>query len=340
MTSQQANIFVLLAIIVAMLLLFANDNIAVGGTRSPRRSRNRRLQRSRSGSRRSRPISRVADRDSALLFERHPSAASAFWFFFIALSSLLLIYLLVPPRTAGGSTGLAASWEMFHPVIHGAVTVLSNFANFCLLMAALCYSSGKAYGIWKQRSRIAAFVAGIFVWTICWEVAGHRQSVTLTSLMLAPDVVMANVAFVLLGWSFYVRWKGLGTIYFLFTIIYALLQLPALISRELGDFFDPRYAATTDKLFFWLAGGKALLAYGFLSLLSSSVCPAIRVDEKKNWPADFERPWHAIFPRFKEARFADFIIAGVFAIVFAIIVAPFAEPIWTWIRGWMLPAGR
>src|SRR5713101_1375954 len=192
------------------------------------------------------------------------------------------------------------------------------------------YGQGLEFDLRRAIRRIPGYVLLLFLWGIFWEmIVDHRQNFVASALMLAPDVVLANIALVLLGWVFFVRWSRLGNLFVLVAILYALPQLPALLARDLGTFLKPELNLTT--IFYVLAGGKVLLAYGFLSLLCSSVLPGIKVNERKLWPAD--RVPHDFLPSIGRGRVADFILA----IVFALIAVPIAEPLWRLIAA-LVPA--
>jgi len=302
------NAIVLVAILTCMILLYLHDSITIGSSIKTHRS-----SPSQTGD-------SAPQNDSALLGENHASTAASFWFFFAAFACLLLVYLLNP----------VSGLDYFHPVLHLIQSVLSNLSNISLLLAAVSYGQGLEFDLRRAIRRIPGYVLLLFLWGIFWEmIVDHRQNFVARALMLAPDVVLANIALVLLGWVFFVRWSRLGNLFVLVAILYALPQLPALLARDLGTFLKPELNLTT--IFYVLAGGKVLLAYGFLSLLCSSVLPGIKVNERKLWPAD--RVPHDFLPSIGRGRVADFILA----IVFALIAVPIAEPLWRLIAA-LVPA--
>jgi hypothetical protein len=93
----------------------------------------------------------------------------------------------------------------------------------------------------------------------------------------SPFVAIAMIESVALGWVFFVRWGGsAGAIFFCVAAGYGLLQLPAYLSVA--------GMQGLDFAFSLLAGGKILIAFGFLSLLCSSSIPEIKIEIPKYWP--------------------------------------------------------
>jgi hypothetical protein len=152
-------------------------------------------------------------------------------------------------------------------------------------MAAIAYSSGKDFDIRRLTRRAGVAAMAMLLWVVLWEILGHENNLFWTSLLIAPEVAIANIAMVCLGWAFFVRWSGFSTLYFILAMIYALLQLPALLELELDAFFRPQMLESLNIAFPLLAVCKIGLAYGFLSLLCRSTDAAIKIDQPKCWPS-------------------------------------------------------
>jgi len=221
--------------------------------------------------------------DSALVAKKHFSTACAFWFYFVAFSFLLIFWLLVREEHLIEKNGLDTG--LTHAAAH-LPRVMSNwFANLSLLMAAIAYSSGKDFDIRTSIWRAGMASVIMLLWVMLWELVGHANNLFWTALLIAPELAIATVAMVALGWAFYVRWSGLSFLYFILAMVYALLQLPAYLELELDAFFTPEKLATLRFAFPLLAACQIMLAYGFLSLLCRSTVAEIKIDEPRHWPS-------------------------------------------------------
>src|SRR5208282_6719573 len=161
--------------------------------------------------------------DSALVAKKHFSIACAFWFCFTAFSFLLVFWLLVSEEHA---IDTVAHSEFAHAAIHIPRMMCNWFANLSLLMAAVAYSSGKDFNLRSSLWRAGMASAMMLLWCMFWEIVGHESNLFWTSLLIAPELAIANIAMVALGWAFYVRWSGFSVLYFILAMVYALLQLP------------------------------------------------------------------------------------------------------------------
>lgn len=209
------------------------------------------------------------------------STAAAFWLYFAAIASLLAFWLLVwgehyVEHQKGLDTGF------LHAVIHLPRVVFGWVANLSFFLAAISYAAGKQLDL-RRLLRIALITtAAMALWALFWEIQGHNDNLFWTSLLIAPELAIATVAMVLLGWSFFVRWSGLfPTLYFAVTLIYALFQFPAFIELELDHFIAREHLNTLSVSFPLLATFQVLLSYGFLSLLRSSTACDVNMDETR-----------------------------------------------------------
>lgn len=270
----------------------------------------------------------VTGRKSALIHEQNHATANVFWFFFAAMTCILGIYLIL-----AGSGGLAQacpppkeSNDLVHQLIHIAISVLSNVSNLCLLTTAIAYSGAKQFKLRQALNWFVPAVLFILLWASVWELVDHRATPLFTSLMIAPDIVIANVSMVALGWVFFARWKG-SSIFFIVTVIYALLQLPARIGLEMRQFLTADYACSLDFAFYLLAAGKLAIAYWFLALLCRSTSESFH--EPKYWPLG-ERPHAHLFLPFVAQHQLGWLIQGVVHLAIAIFFAAVGHGLWEW----------
>jgi len=158
----------------------------------------------------------------------------------------------------------------------------------------------------------------MFLWALFWEIVGHSNNLFWTSLLIAPELAIANIAMVLLGWGFFVRWSGFSTLLFLLAIIYALLQLPAFLELELDVFLKHDQLETLDISFPLLAACQVMLSYGFLSLIRGSTAAGVEID-KPRYRLDGPRKVAAwVFPSVggKSIRIAvDLVFGAVVAVL-------------------------
>jgi hypothetical protein len=73
-----------------------------------------------------------------------------------------------------------------------------------------------------------------------------------------------------------------GVLFLVVALIYAFLQVPANLWASFAD--DLKKPEELTATFSYLAAGKILLAFGFLSLLCSSSLPNVRMNQPKYWP--------------------------------------------------------
>jgi Ca2+/Na+ antiporter len=124
--------------------------------------------------------------------------------------------------------------------------------------------------------------------------------------------VLANLALILLGWVFLSRWSGVGTLYFIITALYALLQLPARVALDLKDFFEHHLVEASsvnlEPVFYLLAVGKIFLIGGFM-LLVRKVTDDIA--EPRAWPKG---------PRKSPYPVRDAVLALIFAFIAPLVI--------------------
>ena len=223
-----------------------------------------------------------AEPKAELIYLNYPSIRSAYWYFFGALTWLFISYLLtdLDPIETGLSND---SKELAHQVTHALKSSLSNLANVSLLVAAIAYARGENFDAANARRWFGRIAILIALWTIFWELVHHDRSLFFSALFTAPDVILSNIALIALGWVFLSRWKGVGVAYFVVTICYAVLQLPARIALDLQPFLDPNKAVDLEPTFYLLAVGKILLIGGFILILRKITTD---IDEPRFWPRE------------------------------------------------------
>jgi hypothetical protein len=266
--------------------------------------------------------------DSVLIAEKRLSTASAFWFYFAAFFFLLVFWLLVMAEHALEQRGIDSGLP--HGVVHLPRVAFGWLANLSLLMTAIAYSGGQDFNPRKLIGRAGVGTTIMFLWALLWEIVGHQSNLFWTSLLIAPELALANIAMVFLGWTFFVRWSGFSTLYFTLAIVYALLQLPAYLQLELDTFFkgNRQLLATLDIAFPLLAACQVMLAYGFLSLLRRSTVEAVEIDKPKYWPSGSRKVANWASPNFggKWARLAvDLAFAVALAAVMAVLMHVLVE---------------
>lgn len=213
------------------------------------------------------------DRPPSLVYSVHRGAAAAFLFFGVTWIFVLALYI----------TLLSVSEK---PVL--AIWLLDNVSKLCLFGTAIAYSRGNQF---NPRTTLAVLIA-LFVILSLWEVvfwwaSGARPDDTLVAaLRLAPDVMLSGIGIIAVGWVFFVRWGGLfGWFFLVVTIAYSVLQLPATLLLGFDHFLTNASRSDLEIAFSALAGGKVLLAFGFLSLICSSAS-SLELDNPRVWPGN------------------------------------------------------
>jgi hypothetical protein len=201
-------------------------------------------------------------------------------------------------------------------------------ASLFTITAAFAYSRGRGFRAVVATVSMIILAILVTVDEIILLTWGQAQNILITTLELAPDVVIGSVAGVSLGWVFFVRWGGLaGWLFLLVTVGYALLQLPANIWFSLRHFLSTTDARTLEQVFALLAGGKVLVIFGVLLLLCSSSRRTVNIDQPKHWP-EHAVPlpaWGSISP----------LVGWVPALITAVIVAIFTDPLKCVVMDWI-----
>jgi hypothetical protein len=222
----------------------------------------------------------------AVLIHRFRSAACAFWLFFAGYACLFFLYMWIYFYLRAGQSlqSFASS-----PAVDIGTDILGNTANLCFLAAAVAYCRGRTFNYIHASGTIILLTVFITIWAFGWNALGRSDDLFVKSIQYAPELVLPTVAFVALGWAFFARWGGVaGVLFFVVALIYALLQVPANLMASFGEFLvKPNTLGVT---FSYLAAGKILLAFGFLSLLCSSSLPAVRMNQPKYWPDEAITP--------------------------------------------------
>ncbi len=216
----------------------------------------------------------------AVLIHRFRSAACAFWFFFAGYACLFFLYMWVYfyEKAGQGQQSLASS-----QAVDIGTDILGNTANLCFLATAVAYCRGKTFNYIRVSGAIILITVFITIWAFGWSVLGRPDDLFVKSIQYAPELVLPTVAFTALGWAFFARWGGVaGVLFFVVALVYAILQVPANLMASFGDFL--KTPAALEVTFSYLAAGKILLAFGFLSLLCSSSLPAVGMNQPKYWP--------------------------------------------------------
>jgi hypothetical protein len=247
------------------------------------------------------------------IYLHYSSNLNAFWYFFTALTCLLLVYLILY-----FGSDVVSRTELRHWLVHVPAEVFSNVSNISMLIAAIAYGQGSEFKVKRALRSFGISALVITIWVIFWELADHDHNLLYTSLLVAPDVLASDVALLLLGWVFFSRWSGIGVLYFIVTIIYALLQFPASVALDLCPVLNVEQVLKVEQpgqtlaackdllepfLFYLLASGKILLAGGFVLMLRQSTKD---VDQARLWP---KVPRASPFPMSAQEIFVAFLFA-------------------------------
>lgn len=213
---------------------------------------------------------------AAILLNKYPSTAAAFWFFFAGYTCLFFLYLWIHIYIKAGRSLDSTEFNI-------GSDILGNTANLCFLAAAVAYFRGNAFKHIHAAGTTVLVAVFITIWAFGWNELGAPDNLFAKGLQYAPEMVVPTVAFGALGWAFFARWGGLpGLLFLVVAGVYALLQVPANLLANFGP--DLKDATALNTTFSYLAAGKVLLAFGFISLLCSSTTRAVRIKEARYWP--------------------------------------------------------
>lgn len=223
----------------------------------------------------------LIDYPDNLDFNKTPSTSYGFLFWLMWWISLLIAYFLLPePLTS------------LHPI---TLSIL-DFGDLCLLGFVICYCSGDADFSWKRLSLLLiTLMILILYYTIMYGAlrGGYLQANPLFAVWLfSPSAVLANVALLMLGWAFLVRWGLKALPLFFVTSAYAWAQLPAYIaafvvlpSEYKGQFASVQGFNIIQTVFPYLALGKIVLAFYPLTLFLSPEGSRPDTKKAKYWPS-------------------------------------------------------
>jgi hypothetical protein len=219
----------------------------------------------------------------SLVYELHPSSTVAFLSFAAAWFCILLDYFIaLAYGDPSQSLGILLIWR-----------VIGDIAKLALFLTALAYSRGKELIVLSATIRLLALLFVLVIWEIvCLGIWVKDPTKIFASAMnFAPDIILSSVAFIAIGWVVFIRWGGVvGGIFLYVTFAYAVLQLPAGLSDSFKDYLQPDATSALKLTFSLLAGGKILLAIGFLSVIGYAALPGLDIDEPKTWPTNTVTP--------------------------------------------------
>ena len=171
-------------------------------------------------------------------------------------------------------------------VVVTVLRVFDNIAKVLLLGTAIAYSSGKEFNPKETLVGLSALFIVLTLWIfVCYGLGLLiPKNIFVTTMEVAPDVVISSIAIVAVGWVFFVRWGGAsGWLFLLTTIGYAILQFPAAIKIGLSGYLKTDSTPQLDEAFSFLAGGKLLIAFGFILLIWHPKLPKLNVNKTKRW---------------------------------------------------------
>lgn len=165
-----------------------------------------------------------------------------------------------------------------------------DIGDLFLLGFAICYCSGDADFSWKRLALLPiTFMFLILYYAIMYS--SLNTSLLFSIWLFSPSVVLANVALLMFGWSFLVRWGLKGLPLFFVTAAYAWAQLPAYIAvfvvlpPAYKNILLPHFGEGINTVFPYLALGKMILAIYPLTLFLSPDGSRPDTSQPKYWPS-------------------------------------------------------
>lgn len=216
-------------------------------------------------------------------FKKKPSTSYGFLLWLIWWATLLTVYFMLP------GAGIRQ-----HPIILGILDV----GDLALLGFVICYCSGDKDFSWKRLSLLPLSLT-ILILFYAMMYTSVTPSPLFSLWLVSPSAVLANVAIIMFGWAFLVRWELKALPLFCFTTIYALTQLPAYTAafvvmpeQYYAQFCSVESFKKINAVFPYLALGKVILAfYPFVLFLSPD---GFHPDfsQPKYWPSNEKIPLH------------------------------------------------
>jgi hypothetical protein len=192
----------------------------------------------------------------AFSFKKNPGTALATVFMLLSWVMMLLVY---------GKKDLSFSWAL-------VATDAGSAALFCA--GYLLLRGNKHFSGFDTTVLIPFFALCAWDYFLGEYVSGPGKTL-LSVICLSPSLLLSQIAMVLLGWAFVVRWGWYGLIFGILCLLHAVLQLPTYIALNLsGDFqLTPPDKEQFRQVMDALGLLKAPLAYGFLAFLASPARP-------------------------------------------------------------------
>lgn len=185
------------------------------------------------------------------------------------------------PCTALAAAFMALSWLMLVLVYSRQnlrfpwALVVTDIGSAAMLCAAFILMRGDKHFSGFDAALLIPLLVLLGWDYVCGGYASGPGKTLLSVICLAPSLLLSQIAVVLLGWAFVVRWGAYGVIFFILCILHAVLQLPTYVALNLATDFQ---LTVRDKEQFTqvvqaLGLLKIPLAYGFLAFLASPVRP-------------------------------------------------------------------
>lgn len=223
-------------------------------------------------------LHQITGRIDILDYKEHRSSALGFLLWLMWWASFLVVYFILPNHT-----------KEVTPLI---LTIL-DIGDLSLLGFVICYCNGEEGFSWKRLGILPITLLFLILFYSITYPFFQRDPVRLSLWVLSPSVVLANVAIIMFGWSFFVRWEMIGLPLFLVSCVYALAQLPAYMAAFLfipTSDADPTPVIAAQKflkigdVFSFLAVGKFLLAAYPVILFLSPKNNRPNLTIAKYWP--------------------------------------------------------
>jgi hypothetical protein len=184
----------------------------------------------------------------------HPQEVSALLLWTIWWICLIVVYILVQRFKQDGAT-------------LGFVLLFLDIGSVSGLAFVIAYYKGHQFK-WGQLEPILILLFFLAAWDILS--AAFLPGAAYRMLVIAPSAIMANVFIVGIGWIFLVRWGLTALPFFVLTILYAVLQLPAYFELFVVIPFNIQGSfAGPWQVFFLLAVGKLMYACSFFAMFFS-----------------------------------------------------------------------
>ena len=221
----------------------------------------------------------IARRPHLLDVKQHIATTWGFTFWLLWWASIRWGYGLIPD---------------YRPDVFPFPLLVLNLGDLCLVCFVIIYAGGNDNFRWIRLTPALVALTLLALYYFLYDVfiIPEHASAFWSILLISPSAVLANLAMFAFGWIMLVRWGYSAFLFFFITSLYSVLQVPAYMHAFLFKHHCIGAGADMEALrqrldlaFYFLAGGKALLALFPLAYFFSTYPGNPYMRDSRYWPS-------------------------------------------------------